>query len=287
MIDSFAAGPSRSTSSRSGALPPSVLRASVAILCAIPLAGLAWQASQGQLGPRPVTEAIHQSGDWALRLLLAALAITPLRRILGWNRLLLARQTFGLAACAYALLHVTLYVVDQRYNWGKIITEIALRFYLTIGFVAVAGLVALAATSGAQGVRRLGATRWNNLHKIVYLIAAIGILHFYIQSKLDVTQPILMTGLFGLLMGHRLLVRQARSGPIGLLALAASAAGLTLAAEVCWYRLVNGIPILDMLSANFDFDYEIKPMWIVLAVGIAAAIAQTALGRNQRRRPER
>jgi len=258
------------------------LRAAALCLCLLPALWLGWQASHTMLGPRPFTEAIHQSGDWAIRLLWLTLLVTPLRRILNAPRLIAVRQSFGLAAFGYAVLHVALYVVDQKFDAWKILSEIALRYYLTIGFAALLGLTILAATSGAQGVRRLGSAAWNRLHKLIYLIAFASVLHFYIQAKLDVSEPILMTGLLALLMGHRALVRHRRASAGGIALLALAAALATLASEVLWYRLVNGIPVVDLIAANIDFEYEIKAMWWVLATGLVASGLQWTRGAPQR-----
>src|SRR5262249_57423469 len=114
------------------------------------------------LGARRFTEAIHQAGDWALRFLLITLAITPAQRILHYPRLILARRTLGVAAAAYAGLHLSLYVLDQHFDWFKVASEIVLRVYLLIGAVALTGLIALASTSTDAAVRRLGARRCAN-----------------------------------------------------------------------------------------------------------------------------
>src|SRR5262249_19172940 len=109
-----------------------------------------------QLGARPVTEALHFIGRWVVRLILLALLITPARRLLNWGKLINARRTLGVAAACYAVFHFTLYIVDQKYDLAKVASEIALRFYLTIGFVALIGLIALGLTSTDAAVRRLG-----------------------------------------------------------------------------------------------------------------------------------
>src|ERR1700742_2795221 len=98
------------------------------------------------LGARPLNEAIHQIGLWTIRLIFVALTVTPARQILQWSRLLIVRRMIGVGACAYALVHLLLYMGDQAFDFGKIATEIVVRIYLTIGFIAVLGLVALAVT---------------------------------------------------------------------------------------------------------------------------------------------
>src|ERR1700757_1608518 len=118
------------------------------------------------LGPRPLNEAIHQVGLWGIRFLLLALTITPARQLLQWPRLLLVRRMIGVASFAYIALHLVLYSFDQGLDLTKVASEIVLRFYLTIGFIAFLGLCALAATSTDGMTRRLGGKRWQQLHRL-------------------------------------------------------------------------------------------------------------------------
>ena len=127
----------------------------------LPAIWIAYQAATGDLGARPVTEAIHQAGDWALRFLFVTLAITPAQRILHYPRIILARRTLGVASAGYALLHLSLYVLDQHFDLFKVASEIVLRIYLLIGAVALAGLITLASTSTDAAISRLGSARWN------------------------------------------------------------------------------------------------------------------------------
>src|SRR6266403_472445 len=159
------------------------------------------------LGARPLNEAIHQFGLWGFRFLLISLTITPARVVLQFPRLVLVRRMIGVAAAAYIAIHVSLYVVDQMFDLWKVASEIVLRIYLTIGFVALLGLAALAATSTDAMVRRLGARRWQRLHRIVYAIALLAIVHYCMQSKLDLWEPTIIAGIYAWLMGYRLLVK--------------------------------------------------------------------------------
>jgi len=120
----------------------------------------------GWLQPQPFTAAIQQIGLWTIRLIFIALAITPLRGVVQWPRLILVRRMIGVGACAYALSHLSLFTADQKFDIAKVASEIALRIYLTIGFTAVLGLAALAATSTDGMLRRLG-RRWQSLHRLV------------------------------------------------------------------------------------------------------------------------
>src|SRR6267154_4466556 len=187
----------------SGRLSPLKL----AVFVALFLPGL-WTAiafGMGWLQPRPFTEAIHQVGLWMLRFLFIALAITPLRQILQWPRLILVRRMIGVAAFAYGLAHINLYLADLKFDLAKAATEIALRFYLAIGFTALLGLAALAATSTDAMVRRLGGFRWSRLHQIVYALGILATLHYFMQSKLEVYEPTVMAGLFAWMMFYRLI----------------------------------------------------------------------------------
>jgi methionine sulfoxide reductase heme-binding subunit len=253
---------------RAGQLSPLKLTMFVALF--LPGAWIIAQWWLGMLAPKPVTEAIHQSGDWAVRFVLITLAVTPLRRIANWPRLILVRRMLGLAALAYACVHLVLYVVDQKYDLAKVVSEIVLRIYLTIGFAALVALVALGATSTDAAIRRLGGPRWIRLHKAVYAIGVLALVHFFLQSKIDVTQAVLMSGFFVFLMGYRLMHHYGwRSEPGPLAALAGAAALLTALIEAAWYGLATGVPALMVLAANLDFDIAIRPAWWVLAAGLA------------------
>ncbi len=186
----------------------SALKLGVFAACLAPGLLLAAQWLTVGLGSKPLTYAIHDTGDWAVRFLLLSLLVTPLRSIADWPKLILVRRMLGLTALAYVAVHLSLYVAERNGDLIKVASEIALRFYLTIGFVALAGLVALGVTSNDAMIRRLGAERWNRLHALVYWITALALLHFFLQSRLDVSQPVLMTGFFLWLMGYRLMKRR-------------------------------------------------------------------------------
>src|SRR5215468_1971200 len=184
----------------------SPLKLTVFIAVFIPAAWVGLAFAMGWLGARPLNEAIHQIGLWTIRFIFIALAITPLRWILQWQRLVLVRRMVGVAAFAYVLMHFGLYAVDQAFDIGKIASEIVLRIYLTIGFVALLGLAVLAATSTDGMVRRLG-RRWQVLQRVVYGIALLAVIHFSMQSKLEQWEPAIMAGLYAWLMAYRLLSR--------------------------------------------------------------------------------
>ena len=241
---------------------------------------LRWQAHD--LGPRPITEAIHVTGLWTIRFLLLSLAVTPARAVLDWGRVVMLRRMLGVTAACYACAHLTLYALDQKWNLLHVASEIALRFYLTVGFVTLLGLLALAITSTDGWQRRLGA-RWKKLHRIVYGLAVLALFHYAVQSKADVTDAVFLAGLFVWLMAWRRLARrwQQKLWPILPLALGAGAAASVI--EAGWYAVRNHIDPWLVWDANLDLSYGPRPAEWVAIVG-AAVFAVAALRRLRKRR---
>ena len=267
------------------------LRAGCFALVLMPAAYLAYQAFAHQLGSKPWTQAVHDTGTWSLRILVITLAVTPLRRILDWNRLIGIRRMLGLSALAYALGHLALYCIDLGFDWGLIASEIVKRFYLIVGITALIGLVALGATSTDGMIRRLGSARWQRLHSLVYPIAMLGLFHFALQSKIDVTQPVLLAGLFALLMAYRGLNRLGIQPSVAALALTALATGLATAlAETAWYAFATGASAWLIFQANADIivyqDWTaLRPGHWVALVGLCLALLH--LWRKPAQRPAR
>lgn len=233
-----------------------------------PAVWLAWRAGWGDLGPRPWTEAIHRSGDWALRFLLLSLAVTPVRLVFRWGRVMTVRRMLGLTALGYALLHLALYVGDMGADLPKVAAEIALRIYLTVGFAVIVGLTVLGATSPDAMVRRLGGRRWRALHRAVYPLAILGVLHFFMQSKLEVGEAALMAGALVWLLAVRVWPQR---GGWGLAMLAPLVAGATTLMEATWISLKAGAPMALILAANIDPDLAPRPSLWILAAGLAVA----------------
>ncbi len=155
------------------------------------------------LGAEPVAEIEHRLGLWALRLLLVTLAISPLRALSGQAVVLRFRRMLGLYAFAYATLHFGAYLVlDLRGYWAQVFEEIAKRPYITVGFAAWLLLVPLAVTSTRGWMRRLG-RRWGQLHRVIYVIAALAVLHFWWIVKSDLREPALYAGILAVLLGWR------------------------------------------------------------------------------------
>jgi methionine sulfoxide reductase heme-binding subunit len=262
---------------RAGRLVP--LKLAVFVGALLPAIAIAGALLAGEAGPRPFTYVIHETGDWAVRFLLAGLAVTPLRRALDWPRLIQVRRMLGLTALAYALVHLGTYVADLQFDLAKVATEIALRIYLTIGFVAVLGLVALGVTSTDGAIRRMGRS-WTLLHRLVYPITALGLAHYFMQSKVDVSAATLHAGVFLVLMAYRVIVAAGRPLSPAWLAVAAVAGALaTVALEVAWYGLATGVPADRILMANLDLARMVRPAWWIGAAALGVALLAVARGR--------
>jgi len=225
-------------------------------------------------GARPLNNVIHRTGYWALIFLMVSLAITPLRRIGRFGQLLDVRRMIGVGAFVYAAAHISLYVADQMFDLRKVASEIVLRLYLTIGFVSLLGLTALAATSTDATVRRLGGRNWQRLHNIVYAIGLLALIHFFQQTKADVSVPTFVAALFGWMIGYRLLIKFKKTrGELPawkLLALTVAIAALTFIVEAIGIGLAFNVSPMRVLGTAFDFDdfSMIRPGWFVLAAGL-------------------
>ncbi len=181
-----------------------------ALFCAalVPLAWLGWDALHDDLGANPIQEISHRTGDWTLRFLLLTLAITPLRRLTGWRTLIRLRRMLGLYAFFYACLHFLTYIgLDQFFDLATIAVDVAKHPYVLVGFTCFLLLIPLAATSTDGMMRRLGGRRWQRLHRLVYVIAVGGVVHFLWLVKSDLRQPLLYGVVLALLLGYRLYVR--------------------------------------------------------------------------------
>ena len=247
------------------------LALAIAILPAVPLL---WRIATADLGPRPLTEISHVTGLWAIRLLAVTLAITPLIDLLRQPRLVAARRILGVSVFVWMVAHFIAFVADKSFNLSVVAHELFARVYLLIGTIALLMLAALAATSTDSAVRRLGAVRWKRLHRLVYAIALLGLVHFFMQSKLDVTEPTAMAGIFALLGFMRLPRRFGRAlTPALALALATAATALVALTEAGWYALAMGAPFDALISADFSLDLGLRPCWWAMIAGIALAIA--------------
>ena len=178
----------------------------VFVVCLLPAVFVVTDAFEitGRLGANPVEEILDRFGNWALRFIMITLAVTPLRRISGWNQLLQFRRMLGLFTFFYALMHfLTWLILDQGMRLSAIAEDLVERPFITIGFTALVLLTALAATS-TNGMRRRLGRRWQRLHNAVYLIGALGVWHFWWQVKQDIAEPLVYATILTILLGIRL-----------------------------------------------------------------------------------
>ncbi|MGE5492805.1 MAG: sulfite oxidase heme-binding subunit YedZ [Actinomycetota bacterium] len=182
----------------------SAIKAALFAACLLPLGFLVYGIVTDSLGANPIEALTRGLGDWTLRFLLLTLLVTPLRRLTGRPWLIQLRRMLGLYAFFYAVLHMTSYVwLDQFFDWGEIAKDVVKRPFITAGFTAFLLLIPLAATSTNAMVRRLGGKRWRSLHRAVYAIAILGVLHYWWLVKKDVTQPAIYAVLLAVLLGMR------------------------------------------------------------------------------------
>jgi sulfoxide reductase heme-binding subunit YedZ len=177
------------------------------LLALLPLARLIWLGFQDRLGANPIEFITRSTGDWTLYFLCITLAVTPLRRLSGWNWLVRLRRMLGLFAFFYVCLHFTTFIwFDHFFDLQAMWKDIVKRPFITVGFSAFVLLIPLAVTSTNAMVRRLG-RRWQTLHRLIYVVAVLGILHFWWMraGKHNFAQPILMGSIVAVLLGFRLL----------------------------------------------------------------------------------
>jgi len=190
-----------------------ILKPLVFLLCLLPAAWLVaglLGAPAAALGANPIEKIQDTLGIWGLRLLLATLAVTPIRTLSGWVRIMGFRRMLGLFAFAYIAAHFLFYLlVDQGLDWRLLVEDIAKRPYITVGFSALLLLVPLAATSTRRAMRRMG-RRWQRLHRLVYPAAILGCTHFYWQVKADIREPLVYILVLAVLLGWRLHHRRRR-----------------------------------------------------------------------------
>lgn len=249
----------------------SYLRISVLALLLLPFAKAVLEAGAIAHGARPLNELIHRAGFWALVFLGVTLAVTPFRRIFRYGNLIEVRRMLGVGTFCYIAAHLALFFADQSYNFGKFFHEITHRVYLIIGAIAWLGLAALAATSTDGMVRRLGGLRWRRLHQAIYAIALLGLIHYFQQTKADVTVPTFAASLFLWLIGYRLLAwwrDTSELSTLSLLGLTITVSLLTFAGEAIGIGIAFHVSPLRVLETVFDFDAGIRPGWQVLAAGL-------------------
>jgi methionine sulfoxide reductase heme-binding subunit len=178
----------------------------------VPLLLLGLDAFRGRLGANPIEAILNRLGWWTLTFLLLALVPTPLQRLTGWTWPARYRRMLGLFAFFYGCLHFSCYVgVDQFFDWHAIVADVVKRKFITIGMLALSLLVPLALTSTRRSVRRLGYVRWKRVHRLVYLAAISGVVHFVWRVKADLREPLIFAAMLALLLVLRLPLRRRRA----------------------------------------------------------------------------
>ena len=218
----------------------SALRIATLALLLWPLALAAWNAEAIAAGARPVNDLIHRAGFWALMFLIITLAVTPLRRITRYGQLLDIRRMLGVGAFCYAALHISLFVLDQQFDSSRSRARSSSASISSSASSRCPASTVLAVTSTDGMVRRLGGMRWARLHQIVYVIAFLALIHYFQQTKADVSAPTLVAGLFGWLMCYRFAVRRIRGelSSAGLALLSVVVAALTLLVQALGVAIV-------------------------------------------------
>ena len=191
-----------------------VLKPLVFLACLWPLGYLVWAAFTDNLTANPISEITFQTGTWTLRFLVITLCITPLRRISGWNEAIKFRRMFGLFAFFYGSLHFTTYLwLDQFFDLSSIAKDVWMRPFITVGFSGFMAMVPLALTSTAGWVRRLGGKNWKRLHRLIYVSAICGVVHYWWLVKADIQRPQIYAVIVGSLLLYRLIVTYRRRAP--------------------------------------------------------------------------
>ncbi|HWJ72496.1 MAG TPA: protein-methionine-sulfoxide reductase heme-binding subunit MsrQ [Kaistia sp.] len=267
----------------------SVLKAVFFAGILLPGLWLVLRAISGNLGPRAMIEINHQAGLWTVRFLLLTLAVTPLRFIWRWPELVFLRRMLGVAVFAYAAIHLVAYAGDLVWDVPKVVSEIFARPYLTIGFAAFIMLIPLAATSTNGMMRRMGGLQWRALHRLIYPIAALASVHFFLQSKLGVTEPIVVAALAVWLGAWRLLAARIGEQRAGSLAVTIGLAALIVAGtafgEALYYYLKIGVPFSRILPTNFAWKSGIRPAWIVLGIALVVIAVAYVRGLIEAKKP--
>ena len=196
-----------------------------------PVAWLIWAALTGNLSANPLSDITNETGVWTLRFICITLAVSPLRRLTGWNALIRFRRMVGLFAFFYGTLHLLTYVVVDRFAaldfpdgilaWStvknlaaSVVEDIGKRPFITMGFAAWSTMVPLALTSTAGMIRRLGGKRWNRLHRLVYVTGVLGVVHYWWLVKADVSRPLAYGAVVGVLLGSRISVARIADRPV-------------------------------------------------------------------------
>jgi methionine sulfoxide reductase heme-binding subunit len=266
----------------------SALRIAALALLLFPLAKALFDYSAIAHGARPINDLIHRAGFWALIFLGVTLAVTPFRSIARYGNLIDVRRMLGVGTFCYIAAHLTLYVADQMFDLGKVAYEITHRWYLIIGGTAWLGLALLAITSTDGMTRRLGGLRWRRLHQIVYGIVLLALIHYFQQTKADVTVPVFAASLFLWLFAYRLVAwwqDTSELSTLTLLMLSVAVSLLTFVGEAVGIGIAFHVSPMRVFDVAFDFDVGIRPGWQVLGAGLAVVVFDFVRARWNKRAP--
>lgn len=184
-----------------------MIKIPVFLVCLAPLGLLAWQGLHGMLGANPIEVITHSTGDWTMRFLLITLSITPLRKLLGVPSLIRFRRMFGLYAFFYAFLHFMTWLwLDKFFDWHEMVADVVKRRFITAGMLGFLLLIPLALTSTAGWIRRLGGKNWQRLHRLIYISALAGVIHYIWLVKADLRKPLQYAAILGVLFLYRIVV---------------------------------------------------------------------------------
>jgi sulfoxide reductase heme-binding subunit YedZ len=242
--------------------------------------------------PTPYVPLVYHSGVWATYLLLASLTVTPARKVLRWGKLIIIRRIVGVSALFYTLAHIIIWFGLRFWDWMSLTSEFMERTTLLVAGAATAGLIALGLTSFDSAIKWMGARRWNMLHRSVYVVAGLAVLHFMLSPGSLQGLPFALAGIYLWLMLWRLLnARGLGADPRMLLALAVVVAPITMLLEVSWAVTVHHDRALfgfrEALALNFDPQWweaiGPNPVWVVLGWGLVAVTGAVLTARRSRR----
>jgi sulfoxide reductase heme-binding subunit YedZ len=259
------------------------LKAGTLALMFTPAIWLIYQLDTEQFGPVPLGGMTYWSGLWATALLLLALAITPVVTILRWGGLIIVRRMIGVTALAYTIAHIVIYFALRLWNFTSIAHEMVTRVSLILATVATLGLIALGATSLDAVVERMGASGWQRLHNIVYVTAALALIHYLLSPGIFPDQY-LTCGLFFWLMAWRLLARRRLGNDVwALAALAVVSSLFTALLEALWIWTYHGYEPLGTLANNLSLQLGVAAAWKVLLLGLTVSLAAALRQAYERR----
>jgi sulfoxide reductase heme-binding subunit YedZ len=249
------------------------LKAGTFTLMFVPAIWLLYQIGTEQLGPVPLGGMTYWSGVWATGVLLLALAITPALTMFRWPRLIIVRRMVGVTALAYTIAHIIIYFALRSWDFASIAHEMVTRLSLILATVATIGLIALGATSIDAAVWRMGAKGWQRLHNMIYVFAALALIHYLLSPDIYPEQY-LLSGMFFWLVVWRVLNHRGHGTDVRALAMLAVASGLfTALLEAGWIWAYHGYAASGTLGNNFTLDLGISPAWQILALGLLIAFA--------------